>query len=407
MFSPLGSKDVRVLLLDPLPVAATGFDDARYEVDEYFGDHTEADLVKRITEYNVVCLSRERDSEYLTDEVLRSGHRLLAIGVFGTLSNQVNLQAAAQMGIPVFTAPYQHQHSAAELIISNIVILARQIGDRSREIHRGEWNKTSSNCVEVRGKTLGIVGYGHVGSQLGVMAEALSLRVLFYDAVSLMPIGRAQPTDSLDELLAQSDYVSLNISASPENVNLFNKDVIAKMKKGSCLINVSAGDAVDQQALADAIKSGHLAGAAIDIHPPGSVSSKTFTSPLQNVPNVILTPSIAGDTVDARRRIIAEVTTHVVRYIRDGTTTGAVNFPSVAAWPLKPGMRRIICMHRNIRGLLREIDHVLSAYNVGKQVLDTKDTLGYLIADVATEQVTTEIVSQLAMLANTIRTRIV
>ncbi|OAJ43136.1 hypothetical protein BDEG_26517 [Batrachochytrium dendrobatidis JEL423] len=316
--------------------------------------------------------SGERETEYLTDEVLRSAHRLLAIGVFGPLSIQVNLKAAQAMGIPVFTAPYQYTHSVAEMSLANIILLSRQIGDRSKEIHAGEWNK--ANLTDLRGKTLGIVGYGHAGSQLGIMAEALSICVIFYDELSLMPIGRAKPVDTLDELLAKSDYVAINITSTPENDGLFDKNMLAKMKQGSYLINASASEAVDHAALADAIKSKHIA---------------------------------AGDTLEARRRIVAEITEDVVRYISEGTTIGAVNFPSVAAWPLKPGSRRIICMHRNVRGVLKEIDHILSAYNVGKQVLDTKDSLGYLIADVMTDQLSTEIVSQLAMLANTVRTRIV
>eukprot|EP00842_Homolaphlyctis_polyrhiza_P006929 jgi/Hompol1/825/HPOL_003436-RA len=406
--SPFAVKETKVLLLDPLPLnAINAFDKAKYQVEEAFGDLSEAELLRRISDCHVVCLSSDRSTEYLTDEVLGSAHRLLAIGVFGTLSNQVNLKAAQGMGIPVFTAPYQHQHSVAELTISYLVLLSRQIGDRSREIHTGEWNKTSNNCNEVRGKTIGIVGYGHAGSLLGVMAEALSLHVIFYDSASVMPIGRAEAMSSIEELVAQSDYVAINITPTPENRGLFGKDLIAKMKKGSYLINVSSEDAVDHQALADAIKDGHIAGAAIDAVPTSSINGAKFTSPLQKMRNVILTPSIASDTIEARRRIVAEVTEDIVRYITSGTTTGSVNFPSISAWPLKQGMRRIICMHRNVRGVLREIDHILSAYNVGKQVLDTKDMLGYLIADVATERLSTEIVSQLAMLANTIRTRII
>jgi D-3-phosphoglycerate dehydrogenase len=258
----------------------------------------------------------------------------------------------------------------------------------------------------VRGKTLGIVGYGHVGSQLGVMAESLSLRVLFYDILAIMPIGRAEPRASLQELLAESDYVALNISSTTENDFIFGKKELGWMKPGSYLINVSYGNAVDQDALAEAIRSGQLAGAAMDVFPQGPKKG-SFTCPLQGLPNVLLTPGIAGDTKEARLRIVQEVTSHIVRYIRDGTTTGAVNFPNIAGWPLKQDNRRIICMHRNVRGVLKEIDHILSAYNVGKQVLDTKDDVGYLVADVATSQVTTEIVAQLAILANCIRTRII
>lgn len=239
------------------------------------------------------------------------------------------------------------------------------------------------------------------------MAEALSLRVLFFDTQSIMSIGRAEPMDSLDELLGQSDYVAINVSNSPENAGLFGQDTLNKMKKKSYLINMYAPDVVEHIALANALQSGHLAGAAIDAFPSTLIKDNVFTSPLQKLKNVILTPSIASDTMEARIRVVEEVTMDIARYVVDGTTIGAVNFPSVAAWPLKPNTRRIICMHHNVRGVLREIDNILSAYNVGKQILDTKDTLGYLIADVATDQVTAEIVSQLAMLANTIRTRII
>ncbi|KAH9269135.1 hypothetical protein BASA83_008886 [Batrachochytrium salamandrivorans] len=363
--SPFGVKEIRVLLLDPLPLNSTNaFDNAHYQVDECFGTLSESEVLSRISDYNIVCLSGDRESEYLTDEVLRSAHRLLAIGVFGPVANQIDLQAAQEMG-------------------------------------------TSTNCVEVRGKTLGIVGYGHAGSQLGIMAEALSLRVLFYDDISLMPIGCAQPIDTLDELLAQSDYVVVNVTPSPENSNLFDKDILSKMKKGSYLVNVSAGDAVNHEDLAESIKSGHLSGAAMDVFPAQYVDGQMFKSPLQSMRNVILSPNIAGDTIESRRRIVTEITGNIVRYISEGTTIGSVNFPSVAAWPLNSGNRRIICMHRNVRGVLREIDQILSAYNVRKQVLDTKDSFGYLIADVMTEQLSTEIVSQLSMLASTIRTRIV
>jgi D-3-phosphoglycerate dehydrogenase / 2-oxoglutarate reductase len=374
--------------------------------------------VKKIHEYHIVIVGKESNEEILTDEVLRSAHRLLAIGIFCVFKNQVHIPTSQAMGIPIFTAPYQHQHSVAELIISYIVLLSRQIGDRSKEIHSKNWNKTSNDCHEVRGKTLGIVGYGHVGSQLGIMAEALSLRVIYYDSVALMPIGRASPCASLADLLSTSDFVSINVSNIPENKRMIGQKELALMKPKSYLINTSFGDAVDQDALADAIKSGHLAGAAVDSFPTQTeleaFSSSKFNSPLQNLPNVILTPhygihkvNVARFTTESAQRAGTEITLSISRYINDGTTSGAVNFPSLAAWPLKPGCCRILSMHRNVRGVLREIDHILSAYNVGKQVLDTKEGVGYLIADVFTESVSKEIVSQMAMLANTIRTRII
>lgn len=411
MASPLSAKKIiKVLLLDPLPEGTkNAFSSPLYDIESHFADLTEAELVKKVQEYNVICLSRDRGETTLTDEVLRSAHRLLAIGVFGSLINQVDAATAQSLGIPIFTAPYQHQTSVAELIISQIVLLSRQIGDRSKEIHTTNWNKTSNNCNEVRGKTLGIVGYGHVGSQVGVLAEALSIKVIFYDQASIMPIGNSVAVASLDELLQSSDFVTINITHCHENKGLFLAEQFQRMKKGSFLINASFGDAVDHAALAQAIKSGHLGGAAVDVFPEGVEPVKgvsKFVSPLQNLPNVILTPHYGKLTIESAIREGTETTASVVRYINDGTTFGATNFPSVSAWPLKQGSCRIMSMHKNVRGVLREIDNILSAYNVGKQVLDTKDGVGYLIADVDTENVSTEIVSQMAMLAATIRTRI-
>ncbi|KAJ3106412.1 hypothetical protein HDU97_006397 [Phlyctochytrium planicorne] len=408
MPAPNFGREIKVLLLDPIPESALAiFSSANFKVDECFQQLSEAELVKRVNDYNIICLRDDREEQYLTDEVLQGAIRLLAVGVFGKSSHCVDMETAQAMGIPVFSAPFQHQGSVSEIIISYIVLLARQIGDRSREIHSGEWNKISKGCMEVRGKTLGIVGYGQVGSQLGVMAEALSMRVIFYDTVNLMPIGRAEQKLTLDELLTESDFVALNVSAIPENNKMIGEAQLAKMKKGSFLINTSCGESVDVNALAAAIKSNHLAGAAIDVFPsePKSRSDK-FSSPLQNLSNVILTPHIGDLTIEGDIRVGSEVANAIKRFIAEGSTVGAANFPSVAAWPIKPGSRRILNMHWNKRGVLQEIDYILSAYNVGKQVLDTKEGMGYLIADIATEEVTTEIVSQLALLAHTIRTRI-
>ncbi|KAJ3124362.1 hypothetical protein HK098_001186 [Nowakowskiella sp. JEL0407] len=401
-------REIRVLLLDPLSESALKvFQGKNYIIDEAFETLSESELVKKVAEYNIVCVRKERDYVYITDEVIRSAHRLWAIGVFSRFAKQVDVTAAQNMGIPVFNSPYQHQHSVAELIISFTVLLARQIGDRSREIHRGEWNKVSSNCYEVRGKVMGIVGYGHVGSQLGVSAEALGMKVIFYDDVTMMPIGNAVPKDSLNDLLKEADFVAINISAEKDNFHLIGKDQLALMKKGSYIINCSYHEAVDVDALAEALKSGHLGGAALDCLPnQPSAPTPNFVSPLQNCKNVILTPFIGDKTLESYERMGVEVASALARYLEDGTTIGAVNFPNIAAWPQRPNTRRIVNMHRNVRGVLKEIDYILSAYNVGKQVLDTKDGIGYLIAEVGTENVTAEIVTQLALLANTIRTRI-
>ncbi|KAJ3195471.1 hypothetical protein HK101_012038 [Irineochytrium annulatum] len=423
MTNSTSTPEIRVLVLDAIPDSAiANFSAANYKVDHCTEHLSEADLVKRIGEYNIVCLRDDHAEVYLTDEVIQSGIRLLAIGIFGKNVHSVDLTTAQTMGsgsvvgltsyilqIPVFSSPFQHQGSVAEMIISFIVLLARKIGDRSKEIHQGEWNKVSNGCTEVRGKTLGIVGYGQVGSQLGVMAEALSLRVIFYDTINLMPIGRAEQKPTLDQVLAESDYVALNVSDGPENVKFIGKQQLAKMKKGSYLVNCSFGDAVDLDALAEALKSGHLAGAAIDAFPnqPKTKNAK-FPTPLAGLKNVILTPNIGDTTTEADVRVGAEVSSSIVRFIREGSTVGSANFPSVAAWAHKQGSRRILNMHRNKRGVLQEIDFILSSYNVGKQVLDTKDGMGYLIVDVevASSDITTEIVSQLALLAHSVRTRI-
>lgn len=250
---------------------------------------------------------------------------------------------------------------SAEYIIANIVLLSRQIGDRSREIHAGTWNKVSKSCWEVRNKTLGIVGYGHVGSQLGVMAEALSLRVIFYDSVSLMPIGRAQPMDSLEGLLAESDFVSINVSKIPDNNNLFSKKEFAAMKKNASLINTSYGEAVDLEALKEAITSGHLHGAAIDVFPESVVASGSCC--LQGVPKVILSHEAAHETEECHERIVGEVTHAIVQYLSIGTTVGAENYPSISAWPVRPGSRRIINVHKNVRGVLKVCAY-FNAHNV-------------------------------------------
>ncbi|KAI9332241.1 D-3-phosphoglycerate dehydrogenase [Obelidium mucronatum] len=403
-----GPKEVKLLVLDALPPTAMDiFKNSGFKIDICLEPLSEAQLVKKITEYNVVVLKDDREEQYLTDEVLKSGHRLLAIGVFGKNANCVDLEVAQSMGIPVFTSPFQHQGSVAEITISFIVLLARQIGDRSKEIHTGEWNKISAGCTEVRGKTLGIVGYGQVGSQLGVMAEALSLQVVFYDTNSVMPIGRATSRKTLDELLKESDYVALNVTSTPENVKLIGKRELGLMKKTSYLINASYGEAVDIDALAEAVKSGQIRGCALDVFPNQPNGKKAeFKTPLMGLKNVLMTPNIGDFTLEGEMRVGTEVATAVVNNIKLGSTVGTANFPSISAWPLKAGTRRIINVHRNVRGVLQEIDYILSGYNVGKQILDTKDNLGYIIADIATDDVTTEIVSQLALLAHTVKTRI-
>ena len=335
MATPKSGFDVKVLVLDPLPESSmTAFELAHFQVSECLEDLTEGQLANKISEYHIICLK----DRIISDEVLRSANRLLAIGVFGRDASSIDVDAAQSMGIPVFTAPYQHQHSVAEFIIASIILLARKVPDQSRQIHNGEWAKISKGCHEVRNKTLGIVGYGNVGSQLGVLAEALSLRVIFYDNQSIMPIGRAEPMSTLSALLEQSDFVSINVSSAPENNQLFSKSEFEKMKSGSYIINTSYGNAIDMEALSASIKSGHLSGAAIDVFP----DNYTEIYPLKDLSNVILSDGIATTTMECSARIVQEVTKSIVQYINTGSSVGAVNYPSISAWPLKPGTRRVL-----------------------------------------------------------------
>jgi D-3-phosphoglycerate dehydrogenase len=257
---------------------------------------------------------------------------------------------------------------------------------------------------------LGIIGYGNVGSSLGILAEALSLKVIFYDVLANMPIGRAEPRTSMDQLLAESDFVSINVSTLQDNVGLIGEKELAKMKPNSYLINCSFGDAIDNEALAKYIQSGHIKGAAIDFHPyddePKSKKG-SFKSVLQRLPNVILTPHIAKRTFEAEVNAAGEVQKSLVKFIVDGTTLGCVNFPSIVGWPLKSGCSRILCLHRNVRGVVREIQNILSTYNIDHQLLDTMDDVGILLVDVDAASVPAEIVSKMASLANAIRTRII
>ncbi|KAJ3213413.1 hypothetical protein HK099_007403, partial [Clydaea vesicula] len=387
-------ENKKLLLLDPITLSAEkSLELAGFKIDRNYDFLTEPQLLKKVSEYHVVVVANERNEIYLTDEVLRSAHKLLAIGVFSRFSNQIDYKTAQSMGIPIFKAPYQHQHSIAELVKLKKIFL-------TEDIHSGFWRKVSDGCHEVRGKVLGLVGYGQIGSQLGVMAEALSMRVIFYDDVSLMPIGRAEEK-SLNEVLSTSDFVTVNVSDRKDNIKFIGRNELNLMKKGSYILNASFSEAIDLVALAEALESKHLNGAALDSFSDDIVNGtwpNDIIARLAKQDNVILTPQIGALTTDAAERISNEVSHSLIRYLHDGSTVGSINFPTIVTWPLKDGTRRILNIHRNVRGVLKEIDSILSSYNVGKQVLDTHDGYGYLIADIATDSVTTEIVSQLALL---------
>lgn len=315
------------------------------------------------------------------------------IGCFCIGTNQVDLLSAAKAGIPVFNSPFSNSRSVAELVISEVIALSRQYFERGYEMKNGIWNKQSKGCWEIRGKTLGIVGYGHIGSQLSVLAEAFGMRVLFYDVVNIMPLGSARQVESLAALLSESDFVTLHVPELPETTNMISKEQLAQMKKGAYLINNARGKVVDIPALIDALKSGHLAGAAIDVFPsePGSNGApfddqlNSWATTLRSIPNVILTPHIGGSTEEAQRMIGEEVSSALIRYLNAGTTIGAVNFPEVdlRAITLEENHVRVCYVHNNIPGVLRQVNEVLSPFNVEKQYSDSKGEIAYLMADIA------------------------
>ena len=306
----------------------------------------------------------------------------------------MDLTSAARAGIPVFNSPFSNSRSVAELVMSQIVALSRQYVQRSWEMRNGIWNKQSKGCWEVRGKTLGIVGYGHIGSQLSVLAESFGMRVLFHDVVNIMPLGRARQVESLEALLSKSDFVTLHVPELPDTFNMISTPQLAQMKRGSYLINNARGKVVDIPALVEALKSGRLAGCALDVFPsepsanglPFDNSLNSWASTLCSLPNVILTPHIGGSTEEAQRMIGEEVAASLSRYLNFGSTIGAVNFPEVDLRAITADQRdnvRVCHVHVNQPGVLRLVNEVLSPYNVEKQYSDSKGDVAYLMADIA------------------------
>lgn len=347
-----------------------------------------------------------RSKTQVPQEVLETAKDLISIGCFCIGTNQVDVDAAHARGIPVFNAPFSNTRSVAEMVIAEIVFLARQLGDRVQEIHQGKWNKVSNQCYEVRGKTVGIVGYGHIGTQVGVLAELMGLEVVYYDIIPKLPMGNNQPCSSLEELLKVSDFVTFHVPATPQTHNMCGASEMALMPQGAYLLNASRGSVVDIDALAAALKSGHLAGAAIDVFPEEpEANGAGFVTPLQGLKNVILTPHIGGSTEEAQASIGREVATSLVHYLKHGATTHAVNFPQVDAPPV-PRALRILNVHRNVPGVLKQINQIISDQNANilSQVLTTDAQLGYLVMDLE-KDVDSAVVDAIAKLPTSIRTR--
>ena len=318
----------------------------------------------------------------------------MVIGCFCIGTNQVDLLRAAQRGVAVFNSPFSNSRSVAELVISEVIALSRQLVDRVGEMRSGIWNKVSKGCWEIRGKTLGIVGYGHIGSQLSVLAEAFGMGVIYYDVVPIMPLGSARQVESLQELLSKADFVTLHVPEIPDTIGMMGPEQFEMMKKGAYFINNARGKVVNLPALADALESGLLAGAAIDVYPsePGSNGPGfndnlgDFILRLRKLANLILTPHIGGSTEEAQRAIGSEVATALTRYINYGTTIGAVNFPEVDLRAITNEDERHIrvChVHKNEPGVLKRVNNVLADHNIVKQFSDSKGDIAYLMADIS------------------------
>ncbi len=350
-----------------------------------------------------------RSRTELTAEILAAAPKLTAIGCFCIGTNQVDLAAAAKRGIPVFNAPYSNTRSVAELVLGEIIMLLRGIPEKNALVHRGGWSKNAAGSVEVRGKTLGIVGYGHIGTQLGILAEHIGMRVIYYDVQGKLPLGNARPIAKLAQLLAESDVVSLHVPETPQTKNLIGRAQLALMKPGSHLINAARGTVVDIEALADALARSHLAGAAIDVFPvEPKGNDEEFLSPLRRFDNVILTPHIGGSTVEAQANIGTEVAEKLTRYSDNGSTVTAVNFPEVnLPEHTGTGKCRLLHIHRNVPGVLAHINERFSRHrvNISAQYLQTTEHIGYCVMDVdtAASQVA---IDELQSVPGTIRARV-
>jgi D-3-phosphoglycerate dehydrogenase len=403
--SPRPKDQIKVLLLENIhPLAKQAFQAEGFQVETLSVALNPAELKEKIQDYHVLGI---RSKTQVTSEVLAQAKNLLTVGCFCIGTNQVDVEFAEEKGIPIFNAPFGNTRSVAEMIIAEIISLSRQLFQRSTEVHQHTWKKVANGCFEVRGKTLGIIGYGHIGSQVSTLAENLGMRVLYFDILSKLPLGNAKGCNSLNELLRQSDFVTLHVPATPHTRNMIGSIQFNEMKKGSYLLNASRGSVVDIAALSHGLKSGHLAGAAIDVFPeePEDNNSK-FITDLQGIPNVILTPHIGGATEEAQANIGTEVPAALIRFVTSGSTSGAVNFPQIELAPASDAYR-ILNVHKNVPGVLTEINGIVSnlGANIKAQALSTDPKIGYLVLD-TDRALSREVKSAIENLKTSIKTRI-
>ncbi|WP_336366209.1 phosphoglycerate dehydrogenase [Marinobacter sp. C2H3] len=379
----LEKSKIRILLLEGVhQTAIDTLNAAGYTNIEYLTHSLgEEELIEKIADAHFIGI---RSRTQLTEKVFEAAHKLVAVGCFCIGTNQVDLKAATRRGVAVFNAPFSNTRSVAELVLAQAILLLRGVPEKNAKAHRGVWQKSAKNSFEIRGKKLGIIGYGNIGTQFSVLAEALGMEVFFYDVVSKLSIGNATQVGSMQELLNLADVVSLHVPETPATKYMFKAEQFAQMKPGSVFMNASRGTVVDIDALADALRSGKLLGAAVDVFPVEPKSNdEEFVSPLREFDNVILTPHVGGSTMEAQENIGREVAEKLAMYSDNGTSVSSVNFPEVAL-PSHPNKHRLLHIHENVPGVMSEINQVFSenGINVCGQYLQTKEDIGYVVVDV-------------------------
>lgn len=399
-------EKIKVLLLEGIHQnAVKAFHNAGYSnVELLSGALNETELLEKISDVSILGI---RSKTKLTEKVLNKAEKLWAVACFCIGTNQVDLEAAAKNGQVVFNSPYSNTRSVAELVIADIIYLMRGIPQKNEAAHRGVWQKSALNSNEVRAKTLGIIGYGHIGSQVSVLAEAMGMNVIYYDIVPKLPMGNATSIASLKELMQKSDVVSLHVPSTPQTKNMIKSKELSWMQKGKYLINLSRGNVVEIEALKTALENGHISGAAIDVFPtePKTTAEK-FTSPLQGLPNVILTPHIGGSTEEAQENIGTDAAFKLINYLDNGATVNSHSVPDLNL-PKQEGKSRILHIHKNVPGVMSGINNILTGRNINidSQYLKTNKDVGYVVFDIDAS-VSKSIIEDLKVLPQTIKARI-
>lgn len=399
-------EKIKILLLEGLHQSATNeFNKKGYtNIDSYKEAMTEEELLNSIENYHIIGI---RSKTNLTAPVLEKAKKLMTIGCFCIGTNQVDLAKATELGIPVFNSPYSNTRSVAELIIANSIMLLRGVPSKNKAMHEGNWQKTAKASYELRGKTIGIIGYGHIGSQVSVLGESMGLKVIYFDIEPKLPLGNAQAAETLEELYAKADIVTLHVPATPGTKNMITANDFNQMKDGVIFQNLSRGNVVDIDALRDAIVSGKIGGAAVDVFPKEpKQNGPGFESPLVGLDNVILTPHIGGSTQEAQENIGTEVGSKLTSYMDNGSTLGSKSVPELSLAPQKD-TKRVLHFHKNVPGVLSEINTTLSKHHVNilGQYLKTNENIGYVVLDVDKNADLT-LIDDLKTVANTIKARI-